>query len=328
MNMITKVKRITIILICFGLILPFFTFAVYAPAAQITANGSSDSPVIVSYDSSVTFAWYSSSADSCEASGGWSGTKATSGTEIVNNVRVPGTYIITCKGTAGSASAQIDIQITNIPTFLQVSKLVQNASDFTSYIDMVTANPSEKLSFQIQVTAGPTGLQSVIVKDTLPNRVIYLGNLKIDGILSSGDITSGIGIGNLANNQTKTITFDASLADSNQFGSGITTLVNSVLAYNSLLANSDTAKVLVNKATGTGSTGGPTNVPTGLSNNIFFDSFILPLILTLSIIWLFKSHIINFEEWVDLRKNKYRSYKAQKIIRKIRTQELLRETKK
>jgi uncharacterized repeat protein (TIGR01451 family) len=319
--MINKTKKLAIILICGGLVLPIFTYAVSSPTAQITVNGSSDSPITVSYDSSVTFTWYSSNTDSCEASGGWSGTKATSGTEVVNNVRTPGTYIITCTGAGGSASAQIEIKITNIPTFLQVSKLVQNISDVTSYVDVVPADPGEKLSFQIQVTVGPIGLQNAVVKDILPSRITYLGNLKIDGVPSSGDIISGLDIGDLAGNQTKIITFDGIIADTNQFDLGITTLINSVLVYNSLLANSDTAKIIINKATG----GGPTNVPTGITNNLFYDSFLLPLVMTLLIIWIFKSHIIKFEEWLDLRKKEYQEYRARKLLNKIRTRELFKE---
>lgn len=321
--MINKIKKIVIFVTCFGLFMPFFGYADYPPSVQLYANGSSTSPIVVSYNSSVNLTWSSSNVNYCQVSGDWSGTKNTSGSETIYNITSDRDFKITCSNSSGLATSEIEIDVTSIPTSFQVSKLVQNVSQGTGYSDAVSANPGDQVSFQIQLTAGNASLQDIIVKDTLPSNIIYLGDLKIDGISYYTDITSGINTGYLSTNQTKIITFVAKVANANQFYLGTTTLINSVLVYNSLFATSDTAKVMVYKAMG----GGPTNISTGLSNNILFNSFILPLALTLLIVWLFKSHIINFEEWVELRKNKYRAYKARKILNKIRTQELLRENK-
>jgi len=321
--MINKIKKIITILISFGVMLPLLSYAVYSPSVQLYTNGSSTSPVSISYNSSVNLTWSSSNTDYCQASGDWSGTKNTSGSETIYNINSNKDFKITCSNSSGFATSEMVINVTSTPTSFRVSKLVQNVSQGTGYSDAVSANPGEQVSFRIQLTAGDAGLQDVIVKDTLPSKMIYLGDLKIDGTSYYTDITSGINTGYLSSNQSKVITFDARVADANQFNLGTTTLINSVLVYNSLFADSDTAKVMVYKATG----GGATNVPTGLNNNIFFNSFILPLVLTLLTIWLFKSHIVNFEEWVDLRKNKYRAYRARKILNKIRTQELLQKNR-
>lgn len=210
---------------------------------------------------------------------------------------------------------------------LTVNKLVQNVSDGTAYLDSVSADPTEIVSFSIQIGAGDTMLQNIIVKDTLPSKITYLGNLKIDGINSTGNIISGINIGNLAANQTATITFDAKIGEITQFNPGQTTLINTALAYTTSVANSDTAKVIVTKTTG----GPATSVSTGLTNNLFLDSFFLPLMITLAIIWVFKSHIIRFEEWLDARKREYQKYRARKLLQlkiaKIKMQEFLRKLK-
>jgi len=319
--MVNKIKKIIKIFIFLGIVLPVLSYAAYSPSVEIKANGSSVSPVTISYNSSVSLSWSSSNADSCQASGDWSGTKAISGSETINNITSNKSFTIICSGAGGSATSKIDITLTNIPTFLQINKLVQNVSDGSTYQDSVLADPGEKVSFRIEVTTGSAGLQSIIVKDALPNKIIYLGNLKIDNVSYSGDITSGLNIGNLSSNQTKIITFDASVADSTQFNLGTTSLINAVLVYNSLFANSDTAKVMVYKATGSGAT----TIPTGLSNNFFLDSFFLPIVISLLIIFIFKSRIINFEEWVDKRKKEYGAYRARKIIDKIRIRESLRE---
>lgn len=318
--MLNKIKKIIIFLTCFGLILPFFSFAAYSPSVQLYANGSSTSPVTISYNSSVNLTWSSSNADYCQASGDWSGIKATSGSELISNITSSKNFVITCSGVSGFTTAQMAINVTNISTFLQVNKVAQSSSNVTSYSDTVSASPGEKVSFRIGVTTGSAGLQGIIVKDTLPSKIIYLGNLKIDNVSYSADITSGLNIGDLSSNQTKIITFDASVADSTKFSIGTTTLINTVLVYNSLFATSDTAKVMVYKATGAG----PTTVPTGLSNNFFLDSFFLPIAIALFTIWIFKSHIVNFEEWVDKRKKEYGAYRARKIIDKIRIRESLR----
>jgi hypothetical protein len=320
--MVNKIKKIAIV-IFLAIVMPIFSCSAYSPAVQLYANGSSTSPVTISYNSSLNLTWSSSNADYCQASVDWSGTKATSGSETFYNVTSNKDFKITCYNSSGFSIAEIEIVVTSIPTSLQVNKLVQNVSQGSAYLDVVSANPGERVSFLIQVTVGSTGLQSIIVKDTLPSKIIYLGNLKIDNVSYSGDITSGLNIGDLSSNQTKTLTFDASIVDSTQFGIGTTTLINTVLVYNSLFAASDTAKVLVYKATGAG----PTNVPTGLSNNFFLDSFFLPLAIAFLIIWIFKSHIVNFEEWLDSKKKAYSTYRARKIINKIRVQESLRETK-
>ena len=209
---------------------------------------------------------------------------------------------------------------------LTVNKLVQNVESSTFYSESVSANPDGKVSFSIQIRAGDSALQNLIVKDTLPSQIAYLGNLKIDSINTTGNIISGINIGNLGANQTTTITFEAKIGKANQFNLGQTTLINSVLVYNTLVAQTDTAKVVVTKTAG-----GPATVPTGLTNNLFLDSFFLPLAITLAIIWAFKSHIIRFEEWLDVRKREYQEYRAKKLLQmkiaKIKAQEFLRKLK-
>ena len=55
---------------------------------------------------SVTFSWSSSDATSCTASGAWSGSKATSGSQSVT-VSNPGSYTLSCSGDGGSASDSV-----------------------------------------------------------------------------------------------------------------------------------------------------------------------------------------------------------------------------
>jgi hypothetical protein len=325
--MINKTKNLIIILISLGLALPVFSYAYY-PSIDFKANGL-NTPVTVPYNTYVTLSWTATNADSCDASGDWSGTKSTSGAESMGYLTSSKTYFLNCRSSSGSAIAQMVVNIIGSSTSptLTISKLARNIADATSYSDLIFADPSEMISFLIQITAGDSLVQNIIIKDTLPSNVVYLGNLKIDNILYTGNITFGLNIGDLSANQTKTITFDAAVAGPALFNLGDTTLINTALAYNNLVAVSDTAKIIVTKRTG----GAATSVSTGLTNNLFLDSFFLPLVITLSTIWIFKSHIIKFEEWLDLRQKEYRKYRAKKLLQlkitQIKIQEFLREFK-
>ena len=77
------------------------------PSVTLAASPSS----VVSGGSSV-LSW-SSNATSCTASGQWSGSKATSGTETLNNITSASTFTLTCSGDERSGSATAVIAIAN-----------------------------------------------------------------------------------------------------------------------------------------------------------------------------------------------------------------------
>ena len=69
------------------------------PTVTLTAN-----PTNVAVGGSTNLSWSSSNASSCEASGGWLGTKDPAGGPLtITNITVDTTYILTCSG-SGSAS--------------------------------------------------------------------------------------------------------------------------------------------------------------------------------------------------------------------------------
>ncbi|OGZ19663.1 MAG: hypothetical protein A2626_02945 [Candidatus Nealsonbacteria bacterium RIFCSPHIGHO2_01_FULL_38_55] len=290
------------------------------PTVDIKVNGY-DGAINVAYNSLVNLSWTSTNANSCYASGGWSGTKATSGNESAGNAVLSRTYMIICSGDGGSASDSVIVNVTPVPQGnLTIEKLVRNTSDGTAWLDSVSADPGEMLSFSIKITADSSAVQDVILKDALPNRIIFRDNLKIDGVYQSSDLIAGLNLGTFNSYQSKTITFDAEVANKNMFSVGDTQLINTALVYSTSSSSSDTAKVVVKKES-------PTDISTGLTNNIFFDSFFLPLVIALSLVWLFRARIIRFEEWLDMRNKIYRQFKAKKILQfrcaKIKAQEYI-----
>jgi uncharacterized repeat protein (TIGR01451 family) len=203
---------------------------------------------------------------------------------------------------------------------------VRDLSSGTAFFDSVTAEPSDVLSFSIIITSGNSSLDNVIVRDTLPFQMAWRPNsLKLDGVSVSGDIVSGYSIGSLSANQTRTVTFDADTVLAANFAFGNTTLINSVTVSSGNTSGSDTATIIINRK----AVAGATTIPTGLTNNLFVDSFLIPLAIALLLVWIFRSRLIKWEQWLDDKKRGYRVYKSDKVLRlkaqKIRIQEFFKK---
>lgn len=99
---------------------------------------------------------------------------------------------------------------------LSIQKTVRNATiaPNSNFVESVEARKDEQVEFKIVVTnTSATTANDVRVQDVLPSNptLTYVaGTLKIDGVNSTGDIFgSNIGLGNLTQNQSKTLTFMA-----------------------------------------------------------------------------------------------------------------------
>ncbi len=76
-----------------------------APTVSLSA-----SPTTINPGGSSTLTWSSTNATSCTASGAWSGTRATSGTQSVSPTSTS-TYTLTCTGTGGSGNASATVTV-------------------------------------------------------------------------------------------------------------------------------------------------------------------------------------------------------------------------
>jgi len=86
--------------------------AVSAPAtAVLTASATT-----VQTGSPVTLTWGSTNATSCTASGGWTGSKAISGSQIITNLTQTVSFMLTCSGAGGSSAPQtVQVVVTAAP---------------------------------------------------------------------------------------------------------------------------------------------------------------------------------------------------------------------
>ena len=83
--------------------------AVSAPSVSLSAT-----PASIVVGASTTLSWSSGNADSCTASGAWSGSQTTSGSQAVS----PGstsTYTLSCTGNGGTTSESFEVTVTTAP---------------------------------------------------------------------------------------------------------------------------------------------------------------------------------------------------------------------
>ena len=156
-------------------------------------------------------------------------------------------------------------------------ELQQNIRNLTQQ-NFVWANTSaaqagDRLELQIVVRwTGAAPTDNVLVRETLDQRLTYAGNLKVDGAEHTGNITTeNVNIGTVQTNQTKTITFEATVNGPEAFPAGTTTTINTSTAFNTQSAASVTSKVQVGRDTV------PTDVSTGPLTMWMIGGFLVTL---------------------------------------------------
>lgn len=81
------------------------------PGVIFTADDSS-----VASGGNTDLNWSATNATSCTASGDWSGSKATSGTENTGAIVSDETYVLTCTGPGGQTVRQVTVTVVGLPT--------------------------------------------------------------------------------------------------------------------------------------------------------------------------------------------------------------------
>ena len=222
------------------------------------------------------------------------------------------TAIISSNETGSIKSNTVEIKILGIPPVtpppvtpppiiftpilnLDIVKTVKNLSQKdTDWHNEIQASFLDELEFKIEIVSNSNvQLENITIKDNLPSKILYQGDLKINGVSNSNNITSQeINIGNLDSGQLKTITFKAQIASKDNFDYGITDLINTVVAYNNKISKTDTCKIIVKKTEVAGATIEVNDeIVTGITDNLLLNSILLPIAIILFLIWAFKSKI-------------------------------------
>jgi len=108
-----------------------------APAPNVTLAAS---PTGVASGGASTLTWSSTNATSCTASGGWSGTRATNGTQSTGTLTTATDFTLTCTGAGGSASATASVAIDSAPTVTLSAAPTGIASGATSVLTWNSTN--------------------------------------------------------------------------------------------------------------------------------------------------------------------------------------------
>ncbi|MFH1968288.1 MAG: PKD domain-containing protein [bacterium] len=166
-------------------------------------------------------------------------------------------------------------------------KVINLTSGNLNWQPSVNAKPSDILSFVITIQADQASAHNVFVRDSLPQNLIYRGNLTINtNINYLGDPLSGINVGTLTAGQIYVIAYQVQVVSPQNLSYGTTVLNNSATVTSSDAGSKTaSAQVLVSNSI----VSGATYLPTGTTNNPITDSFLLPLFLIVLASWLYFS---------------------------------------
>lgn len=89
-----------------------------ASSTPVPSINISVSPTNVAAGESTALAWQSTNATSCMASGGWSGTRPTTGTETVGPIQSATSFTLTCTGPGGSGTDTVAVGVAAAPALL------------------------------------------------------------------------------------------------------------------------------------------------------------------------------------------------------------------
>ncbi|MEA2092765.1 MAG: hypothetical protein U9P61_02240 [Patescibacteria group bacterium] len=164
----------------------------------------------------------------------------------------------------------------------------------TIYYNSLDISPGELLTYSIEVEADDADLEDVFVVDELSSRIIYEGNLKVDGNSVSGDIEDGIDIGDIDEGESKIITFDVEVASESNFLIGTTSITNVAnVSADNAPSNTDSATINIERESKV------TEVVTGITGNSFFDYFLIPLLIASVIFFSFRKQITSYIERIE-----------------------------
>lgn len=165
---------------------------------------------------------------------------------------------------------------------LSISKMAKNITKGdTEWKNEIISEPGDTLQFQIKIINTKTAaISGVKIKDILHSKLVYSGNLSVDGIAINQDIGAGLNIGDFSNNQTKTITFEIKAASESNFNYGANELINIANVYNDDFSLFATAKVIVTRK----GVLGATDVITGI--NVFYIALAIAFVLSLALYFL------------------------------------------
>jgi hypothetical protein len=207
------------------------------PAISISAT-----PQSLTAGSAATLNWSSTNANSCTASGAWSGSEPTSGSTSTGSLNTTSTYTLTCIGSGGTTANNTTVTVTTVnppaaPT-VYIKPLSQTFSVGSTFTVEVHENSGSQMVNVVQANFSyPTNLLTFVSADTSASAF----QTEAQNVISGGSAVLGRGTcGGCAavtgDQLVETITFRVAAA-----GTANLTFINS-----SMLVTSDTNQNILN----------------------------------------------------------------------------------
>jgi len=185
---------------------------VRTPAPTLTLNAS---PGTITEGNTTTLSWTSTNTTSCTASGGWSGTRGTSGSLTVAPVQTS-TYNLSCSGAGGDVSDSVTVDVSAAPVDPPVVSLSLAASTIDAG-GSTTLSWSASNANTCSATGGWSGSRG-----TSGSTSVSPASTTTYGITCTGDGGSNSATATLnVNAEAPTLSFNASAATVNQ-GANVT----------------------------------------------------------------------------------------------------------
>jgi uncharacterized repeat protein (TIGR01451 family) len=198
---------------------------------------------------------------------------------------------------------------------LKVEKEVRNLTEGEyNWQETVFAEPNDQIQFRIIVTSlGDDSLEDLYLEDSLPSQLdLVEDSVRINGIPTSENILTGAKLRDLDEGESCRVEFVAEVDSPSSFGYGLTVLTNTAHITNDEVSDSDTAVVKVTRS----HVAGVSTVATGTGNK-WLDYFVLPLIIALSGVLLFRKRFVLLRKWSSQKRKQALDYRAQQTLQKL-----------
>ena len=156
-------------------------------------------------------------------------------------------------GKGAQSSDSVVVRVKNRFQSLFVSKKVRNITRGSGWsADSLQASPGDRLEFLIEITAGSTEINNIIIRDEIPSQIISCHNRRIDNgpacnTCTCDDLEEGIALRWLEPGETRTLIYEGQLcSQSGQYACGTVTLSNTAIFSADGLNATDSVQIVVN----------------------------------------------------------------------------------
>ncbi len=179
-------------------------------------------------------------------------------------------------------------------------KAINLTSGNLGWSKSIIAKPYDVLSFSITIQTDKD-LNNVFLKETLPANLAYNGNLLINAVKNDiANPVNGINVGTIKAGEVVIVSYQAKVNSSSDYGTASLEVPTTITA-DQISQVIDTATVVVSNSQVSGAaTTAPTDLSTGQTNNLFADSFFLPMMLIILGGWFyFSGRVYAFADWLN-----------------------------